>query len=149
MARYWLFLGVLLLLPEWVSAQKSRLEEAEIKKVIWQETDAYFSEDYQTWRKCWAHNESVVWTAATRDGVTQYRGWKQLSKAFLAIMKGGPKEHRIPFKQYNFDIHLYENGAWVTFEQDMGSRSREMRVLEKVNGNWKLVAAQVVYNVGW
>lgn len=144
-----LLLLVLILGPSWLSAQNAREEKEAIKQVIWEETDAYFSQDYQAWRKCWVHNESISWTAATRDGVTQYRGWNHLSRAFLEIMKGGPHKHQILFKQYNFDIHLYENGAFVTFEQNMGSRSQEMRVLEKINGKWKIVAAQVVYNVGW
>ena len=145
-----ILLGICLMaLPLFTFGQKAKVEIAEIKKVVWQETDAYFRQDYQAWRKCWAHTESVTWTAATRDGVSQYRGWEELSREFLKIMKGGPSKYQVRFTQYNFDVHLYENGALVFFEQDMGSRSREMRVLEKINGKWKLVVAQVVYNVGW
>ena len=42
------------------------------------------------------------------------------------------------------DVRLYRNGAWVTYEQRDSLRGlkRETRLMEKVNGEWKIAGMQ-------
>ncbi len=130
-------------------AQKSALsaEEQAIKEVIENETRYFWARDYKNWKKCWAHEPWIVWTVATRDGVKQYRGWEAWSSAVKKLFEEDPEPKPYDVVKSNYMFHLFGNGAWVTFDQVAGgNESKEVRVLEKINGRWRILMVEAVYN---
>lgn len=51
-----------------------------------------------------------------------------------------PEPEPVPTLVDDIDVRLYENGAWVSYEQQDSLRGlkRETRLMEKVNGQWRI-----------
>lgn len=144
------FLIVLLALP--VFGQKEQTfkgEEAKIVEVIENESKHFWARDLKAWKKTWVHEDYVNWTAITEAGVRRYQGWD----AWLAEVERFFKEDPDPIKydgnvkKYNFKFRIYDDGAWVAFEQnDEGTVTYETRVMEKHKGKWKIAMVQLFFN---
>ncbi len=129
--------------------QKKQNAEAAIQSVIENESRYFWGRDLKNWRKQWVHADYVIWRSATRDGVTQYLGWdqwnKQVEKFFLESPTPEPYDGHVTKQNYVFRI--YSNGAWVSFEQvNNGVITYETRVLEKINGEWRIALVELIFN---
>ena len=127
-----------------------------ILNVIAGESTAFWNKDFEAWAQYWVHApyiRSMGWTPA--GGVSYVAGWDILSthtREYLA-KDPIPNPNAANVRRENFNIRIYGDSAWVTFDQygqetgkpafDMPGRSRETRMLEKQDGKWKFVY------VGW
>ena len=129
-------------------------EEKAIKEVIIAESQAFWSKDYQAWADQWMHQDYVrVLGWWERGGVTVREGWQEISNEIKILMEGNPKPNPQNEMNKNYNIRISKTMAWVTFDQygsdtgevemDMPGRTPNTRILEKVNGEWKIVY------VGW
>lgn len=119
-----------------------------IKTVIKKETSAFWLRDYKTWSETWVQEPYVVWTAATQDGVRQYKGWEDWSAEVKRFIKANPEPSENNILRGQWEIRVYGTGAWVSFIQDWnGSISKETRVLEKKDGLWRLAFVETLYNL--
>jgi hypothetical protein len=127
-----------------------------IVKAIADESTAFWNKDFEGWAQHWVHApyvRSMGWTPAA--GVSYVAGWDTLSTHTREYLANDPipNPNAARVRRENFNIRIYGDSAWVTFDQygedtgkpsfDMPGRSRETRILEKQDGGWKFVY------VGW
>lgn len=127
----------------------SRIEK-DIVQVIENESRFFWARDYKNWKKTWVHTEYVSWTVSSRDGIRQYASWKSWKNEVKSLFETNPEA--LPYdgevKKYDYEIRIYGDGAWVSFEQDnKGVITRELRIMEKHRGVWKIAMAQIFHDV--
>ncbi len=130
------------------------VEKEKIMELIANESKAFWDKNFEGYADCWAHREYVRtmgWWAA--GGVTVVEGWEERGQRTKKHMLENPEPNPQNPIRKNLNIRVSEEMAWVTFDQygkdtddptfDMPGLSRETRILEKIDGNWKIVY------VGW
>jgi hypothetical protein len=129
-------------------------EEEAIKKVIIEETEAFWDKDFKRFSDYWVKEEYIrVVGWWEHGGVTVRKGWSVIGERTEKLMKDNPEKNHQQVTRENFNIRISENMAWVTFEQfgtdtgekamDMPGLSYETRILEKHDGQWKIAY------IGW
>jgi len=125
-------------------------EKAAIQAVIAKETESYYKQDFEAWKSTYldspAFRKYGYWEGF-EEKVTFNNGFESLEKekksqfdADATIWKGSTEERA----HENFRIS--HDMAWYTFEQysyEKGThkllgKSLETRILEKVDGAWKI-----------
>ena len=124
-------------------------EEKAIMEVIENESKYFWGRDIKNWKKCYVHADYVTWAAATRDGVRQYNGWKAWYKEVKSLFQESPEQE--PYdgivRKYDYNFRIYGSGAWVSFKQeDNGTVTNEIRILEKEKGQWKIALVQLFFD---
>jgi hypothetical protein len=126
-------------------------DEEDIKAVIVNETEAFLDQKKDVWAKNFIHEPYLTWTV-TNGGepgdVLTMRGWDALNtymdKWFGNDMSALVKEWRkAKTTRDQWQIQIRSNVAYVSFNQHsegekQKSDSTETRVLEKINGVWKV-----------
>lgn len=141
---------LLLSVPFSVSAQKKSADAEAIRAVIERETKAFFEIDYKTWADSWAHTPYAFWSFADTTDVNSFSGWSQIEKGFAEYFRTSkPSTAKIDREWLGLEVKIYGNGAYVRFNQfvDAGTTNpgrAEVRVLEKINGQWKIVCVSVI-----
>jgi hypothetical protein len=99
------------------------------------------------------HVRTVGWWEA--GGVTVVEGWEARAKRTKATMEKSPDANptATQVRRKNINLRIFADVAWMTFDQygedtgdtlmDMAGRSRETRIFEKVDGEWKIAY------IGW
>lgn len=126
-------------------------EKQNIFTVIENESGYYFEEDYEQWRNSYLDTNYVrhygYWEG-WKDKVKYYNGFDTLDQIKKAQFKrGSTKWKESSSKRHNENVHIFKDVAWVTFEsvsydnatQDILGKALATRILEKHNGQWKLV----------
>lgn len=128
----------------------------EIMRVITAEGTAFWNKDYEDWAQYWVHAEYVrIMGWWPTGGVTVTEGWKRISTLMREVMTSNPEPNSTAYtvRRENINLQIRGDVAWLTFDQygsdtgdarmDMPGLSRETRVLEKQDGEWKIAY------VGW
>lgn len=123
-------------------------DELAIKSLIEKETKAFFEIDRATWADCWAHEPYAFWSFADTTDVNSFTGWEAINKGFANYFKTS-KPSTAKIKRTWGDIRIYGNGAYARFTQHVDDDTErplqeEVRVLEKINGQWKIVCVTVI-----
>ncbi len=123
-----------------------------ILQVIADESSAFWNKDFAAWAKCWGHTANIRmmgWWA--HGGITVIEGWEALSQRVKTTMVTSPEPNptAAQVRRENVNLHIKGDMAWVTFDQygqdtgdlamDMPGLSRETRILEKEQGEWRIV----------
>ena len=125
-------------------------EKTAIKAVIAKETESYYKEDFEAWKSTYLQSPAFrkfgYWEGYT-EKVISISGFDSLAtekkKQFDAnetIWQGSTEERK------NENFRIANDMAWYTFEQNSFEKdsrkflgkSLETRILEKVNGEWKI-----------
>lgn len=120
-----------------------------IKKLIEDESKAYFSVDYQKWMESWVHTPSAYWSYADTTGITSFEGWKAIEIGFTDYFVT-TKPAQIEIQRQWQEVKVYGNGAYARFKQRlvtngvMGPEQVEIRVLEKEKDRWKILLVGVL-----
>jgi hypothetical protein len=123
-------------------------EELVIKSLIEHETKAFFEIDQKSWADCWAHVPYAFWSFADTTDVNSFTGWEAISNGFANYFKTSkPSTAKIDRKWGH--IRIYGTGAYARFTQHVNDDTNrpaqeEVRVLEKINGQWKIVCVSVI-----
>ncbi len=143
--------GVLMLcLTIPMEAQKKSNDVEAIKALIERETKAFFEIDYKTWADSWSHVPYAFWSFADTTDVNSFSGWDQIEKGFAEYFRTSkPSTAKIERTWLGLEVKVYGNGAYVRFNQHVKDDSQrppqaEVRVLEKINGQWKIVCVAVI-----
>ncbi|MFP2996589.1 hypothetical protein ABN763_11785 [Spongiivirga sp. MCCC 1A20706] len=129
---------------ETISDAKGRYtkEKAAILSVLNEETKAAFTRDYETWKDQWVHEAYVTKTYMqfTDSTMTETVGWNEINQFVLTYFKDHPEPDPLPQLLQDIDVRLYENGAWVSYNQEDPERGlkRETRLMEKIGNQWKI-----------
>ena len=124
-------------------------DESTIKNVIEGETLAFANADLAQWSDYFVHERYVRWSVSPK---MYFNGWDSLyagAKSFLENSSGRKDANALhKINRTDWDIHINGNMAFVKFVQTWEGNagpSQQFRVLEKINGKWKiamLVAVQ-------
>ena len=125
-------------------------------EVIDRESEAFWNKDFEGYAACWLHEEHVRTMGWWEDGgITVVEGWNERAARTQKHMEASPEPNPTAnnVKRVNVNLRIFEDVAWMTFDQygedtgdslmDMPGLSRETRILEKHDGEWKIVY------VGW
>lgn len=123
-------------------------DEKAIKALIERETNAFFEIDYNTWAASWVHAPYAFWSFADTTDVNSFSGWDAIEKGFHAYFKTA-KPSNAEIDRTWLDIKIFGNGAYARFTQHVRDNTNrapqaEVRVLEKIKGQWKIVCVSVI-----
>lgn len=137
MKRYLLITTLLLIMVGQLFAQQD--EKDAIMNVISLETSSYIAKDYEQWKDCWHTEGDILFMYVTNQQMYLYDSWKDLENAMEASFKGDANHELQEAVRTQVQMTLNEGIAWVRFNQnDNGRITKEQRILEKINGNWKI-----------
>jgi hypothetical protein len=127
-------------------AQKNDSEA--IKALIERETRAFFEIDQKTWNDSWAQTSYAFWSFADTTDVNSFSGWENIQKGFADYFRTA-KPSKAQIDRVWHDIKIFGNGAYARFTQHVKDNSNrppqaEVRVLEKIKGQWKIVCVSVI-----
>lgn len=117
-----------------------------VKKIITDETDAFFAKNREKWASHWAHEPYVSWTAqGGATSVLTRAGWDAYSGMFEGYFSNPEPGPAATFLRENMQVTVLDKVATVSFLQTRqratgNLKSREVRVLEKQGADWKLVS---------
>jgi hypothetical protein len=126
-------------------------DEEDIKAVILKETELWLDQNHDAWAESFIHEPYLTWSV-TNGGepgdVITMRSWDSLNTYMTAWFKndmsGLTKEWRkSKTSRDKWQIQIRSNVAYVSFNQRVEgekqkSDSTETRVLEKINGKWRI-----------
>lgn len=121
-------------------------DEAAIRKVIIDQTDAFFAKNRDKWASYWAHEPYISWTAqGGADRVMTVSGWEAYSGMFDGYFRDPTPGPATTILHENFQVTVLDKVATATYLQTRqrangNLKSREARVLEKQGADWKLVS---------
>ncbi|MEL6672045.1 MAG: hypothetical protein AAFR61_07625 [Bacteroidota bacterium] len=128
------------------AASASSVEKAAILATLNEETAAFFLRDYQAWQECWLHESFIAksYMILTDSSLSETLGWEAIDDFGRTYLSEHPEPETPPQPLEQAEIRLYGTGAWVTYEQDDPARGpkRESRLMEKVEGKWKIAGMQ-------
>ena len=128
-------------------------DEANIKKekqaiiaVIEEETNSFYNKDFKRFAACYVQDDTFVRLGNSGSSYSYIVGWDGFTDIFLGDWFDN---NSAPIKnnevKKNYTIKVYEDCAWVVFDQGTKSKGKFIRknigvnFLEKVNGEWKIV----------
>ncbi len=126
-------------------------ERAAILKVLEEESAAFWDKDFVKYSSYWVQEDyirTMGWWE--QGGVTVVKGWNERGKRTKEHMELSPEPNptATKIKREDINLRIYDNIAWMTFDQygedtgdtlmDMPDLSRETRIFEKQNGEWKI-----------
>lgn len=125
-----------------MEATDEAAQKAAILKALNEETIAAFSRDYDGWTTYWVQQPYVTKTYMNfADGTqTETLGWAEVNQFIVDYFAEHPEPDPLPEPLTDIDVRLYGTGAWVSYEQEdpARGRKRETRLMELVEGRWKI-----------
>lgn len=122
-------------------------DETLIKLLLEKESATWRSGDIAAHASCWHIQLYSKILVSTIDGkMFDVPPQNIINPPKNMIRKGGTS------KNLNYKFSINENNAWVSHEEESTSTdgiktfSTEIRILEKINGEWKLVAQSIHYH---
>lgn len=134
--------------PTQITHQKTDVEQEKeyILQTLNNETKAAFQRDYKAWSEKWVHDPNITKTYLDfhENTFSESVGWKEISEFVKTFMEKHPEPEPTPELLDQIEVRLYSDGAWVTYTQQdsLRGRKRETRLMEKVNGVWKIAGMQ-------
>ncbi len=117
-------------------------EKQAILTTLHNETKAAFQRDYESWKNYWVHDSTISKTYINfeENSFSESVGWNEISSFVKMFIEEHPEPEPIPELVKEIEVRLYQNGAWVTYEQQDSLRGlkRETRLMEKSNGTWRI-----------
>lgn len=151
MKKYFVLIVILMLVAGTACQETIDIEKDKeaIIAVIEEETDAAVYADYERWANTYVQDETNVRLSANSEGYNLIVGWEDLDnyfkEAFENIDEQGPVWKGV---KTNYKIKVYSNAAWVMCDEtavnaetgeEMNWTAIESRILEKIDGEWKIV----------
>jgi hypothetical protein len=126
-----------------LSCQLKTDESAAIKKLLEKESATWRAGDFKGHADCWQIQSYSRILVSTTDGNTYDVDPENINNPKAAMGNGGVSVNT------NYKINITGNNAWVSHNEESTSKegkktfSYEIRILEKIKGQWKLVAQSI------
>ena len=147
----WFFL-ITMLFAMYGCSKKSvdiETEKAAIRKVLINETSAYLNQDLVGVLDVFAQDENTIYLSVGSQGYKEVIGFEGITKYFRASTQSDWSAYTdYKVDKSNWNIKISGNNAMVYFNQTMHfkmngepmeTHSKEIRYLEKIKGDWKIV----------
>lgn len=135
------------------SVARAQSDEDAIKRVLRNETEGFFKRDKAQWANAWAHAPYVHFAANLYGGdFLLVKGWANLEKQFANQFKSQKVSDKVTVQNSDYTFHQNGNMAFVAYDQTLvdshgKTTSKETRVLEKTNGQWKIINVTALTNL--
>lgn len=110
------------------------------------ETKCAFSGNVAGWASCYAKGPSTVFTYVDKNTMEYLQGWESIYKMGEEWMSEmDPVEGKV--MRSNLGWEVGEDMITLTYDQEVegsGSKTKEMRVMKKIDGEWKLLVMNAV-----
>ncbi|QJW88522.1 hypothetical protein HNV11_03605 [Spirosoma taeanense] len=136
-----------------VSGSLAQADHDAIKRVLRSETEGFFKRDKAEWANAWAHTPYINFAANLYGGdFLLVQGWNNLEKQFASQFKSKKVTDKVVVQNSNYNIHQNGNMAFVAYDQTLvdshgKTTSKESRVVEKINGQWKIINVIALTNL--
>ncbi len=139
-----------------------KTEKAAIIEVINGETEAYLNYDYDKVISFFVHDSLSFRQCAGADNIDFQDGWDQIEAFFKEDLLEDDSEAmpdtRIKVTKDNYQIKVYDNSAYVictekwtytTADNVLEIDSRQVRFMEKIDGEWKIAFLSFIGTSGY
>lgn len=123
-------------------------EEAAIRKVLHDETTAFFKHDFSKTYSYWHITPQSLAVVSEINGNVLYLTDRELNAAYVNKVL---RDTLLPdhFERTKWLLRVQGNTAYVTFQQatfkaQTAVQTYESRYMEKINGQWKIISMTVV-----
>ena len=136
-----------------LSVGLAQTDEDVIKKVLRSETEGFFKRNKAEWANAWAHTPYIHFAANLYGGdFMLIKGWQNLEKQFTNQFKSQKVTDKVTVQNANYTFHKNGDMAFVAYDQTLvdshgKTTSKESRVLEKINGQWKIINVTALTNL--
>jgi len=156
-SRHLFLAGLLSIMVSSLAAQDSK-EVAAIKAVIEKETSSFFKVNRKDWEDSWAQVPYAYWSYSDSTGTSFIEGWEGVKKSFDEYFTTQVASRQIDVAHQSADVKIertylsfrvYGNGAYVRYNQRVKDNidrdeTSQVRILEKMNGKWKVVCVGAI-----
>ena len=116
--------------------------------VIARETDAFMRRDFAAWSTCWVQDARTSETCVSSAfGTTVLQGWEQFSTYMRGVFESGNTCDLKDLERANISVTQSGDLAYVSYDEYATSSNGrvettyETRVLERADGQWRILAA--------
>jgi len=140
------------------SEKNLQADKDAILATIEKETESFFARDYDAWKSTYAQTDYAFQAWSNRDGTFDASvGWNGINGTVGKYIHENPESqlssHPI-VERKNILYKFYGPGAcYLTWDQfnsnkagDNFHHSKEVRVMEKINGQWKIVCVAAFWD---
>ncbi|CAG4991276.1 hypothetical protein DYBT9275_00717 [Dyadobacter sp. CECT 9275] len=132
-------------------------EKKAIKTVIENETESFFARNYEAWKSNYAQTDYAFQAWSNNDGTFDSNvGWDDINKQIGKYIAENPEpvsshpkveRKNMIYKFYGDDVAYL---TWDQFNSDQEEKnfhhSKEVRLMEKINGQWKIVCVTAFWD---
>jgi len=146
-----------------ISAEKPPFDEgkelAAIIRTIEGETASFYARDYEEWKKYFIHKDYAFQGWNSSDGSFDASvGWQDVDRRIGEYIRNNPVKSgettHAKVDRKNMVIHFFsENVAYLVWDQYNSDKdmktftfSKDQRIMEKENGEWKIVNVTSFWN---
>lgn len=148
MKKYLLPLVVLAILFITSCEEKIDIEKEKeaIKAVIENETNSYYNRDWDKQSESFLQDETLFGLVSSKNGYNFAVGWDEISQIYKQNHENYPDPSTDKHQFTNYIIKVYKVSAWAVYDEIVHNSEGEfvmryinVRFLEKVDGEWKIV----------
>lgn len=147
------------LTPAAIEDFNAEVEKASIMNTIKGETGSFFKGNYDEWKKHYIQSDYAFQGYNNADGTFEAsQGWLTIDKRISDYIKAQSltvgEQIFARVERRNFVVKFFSDKvAYLTWDQyngkasdDFCNRSKEVRVMEKENGRWKIVTVCALWD---
>lgn len=137
------------------NAANMEKEKKAIYATIENETKSFFDRDYESWKSNYAQTDYAFQAWSNRDGTFDSNvGWDDINNQIGKYITDNPEKSHPKVERKNIKYKFYGDDVayltWDQFNSDRGEKnfhhSKEVRLMEKVNGQWKIVCVSAFWD---
>jgi hypothetical protein len=144
-----------------ISCQKKidiEKEKEAIKSVIIAETDAFDNQNYDGVIDHMVQDSTFIRMSTGKSEHTGVSGWDNMAHWYYEFATADLSDYSVERERSKWKIKIYPECAWVVYDQITryvykGQKdyrtTKEIRFLEKVDGQWKINYLHVIYLSGY
>ncbi|MDB4582289.1 hypothetical protein N9164_03985 [Draconibacterium sp.] len=120
-------------------------EKEEIKKAIWNGTNAWKAKSLEQISATYVHDDNVFRLGAGKNGYIITEGWSEIENMYKTYFEDYPEPIDTEYQKLNFRIKLYKNYAWAIHDEIAETATGEenklkiVHFLEKQDSKWKVI----------
>jgi ketosteroid isomerase-like protein len=148
-----LFVIVTVLLCVGISAKEknNEKEEAAIKQVIQESTNAYRARNFNKLEATFVQDETVTKVRSSKTGFGVINGWEDISGLYKQNFTNNPEPVIGKLEKVNYKIKVYGESAWAMHDEIQDGANQQVNkqiivhFLEKHDDKWKIVFMSQIF----